>query len=126
MRVQQPVRDRNMSLWQSAVRQALANRGDLNDAEKRQAGYGISLRAQSEQTATPLAAPAATATATAQVGGKSPLGSAANHGFAIFDVAPDKITASYYEYPTWGQRKAPPSDPPIDNYIYQETLLPMR
>ena len=49
-----------------------------------------------------------------------------NHGFAIFDVAPDKITASYYEYPSWGQSKAPASDPPIDKFIYQETLLPMR
>src|SRR5882757_6514701 len=74
MRVQQPVRDRNMSLWQSAVRQALANRGDLSDAEKKQAEYGISLHAQSEQTATPLAAPAPAP----QVAGKSALGSAAN------------------------------------------------
>jgi hypothetical protein len=77
MRVQQPVRDRNMSLWQSAVRQTLAGRDDLTDAEKKQAEYGISLHAQSEQTATPLAAPAPTAQGT-QAAGKSALGSAAN------------------------------------------------
>jgi len=53
MRVQQPVRDRNMSLWQSAVRQTLINRGDLSDSDKNQAEYGVSLHAQSEQTGKP-------------------------------------------------------------------------
>jgi len=58
MRVQQPVRDRNMSLWQSAVRQTLANRNDLSDQEKKQAEYGVSLHAQSAQPdGKPLAAP---------------------------------------------------------------------
>src|SRR5712691_6812918 len=56
MRVQQPVRERNMSLWQSAVRQTLANRNDLSDSEKKQAEYGVSLHAQSEQIGKPLAA----------------------------------------------------------------------
>ena len=56
MRVQQPVRDRNMSLWQSAVRQTLANRNDLSDSDKKQAEYGVSLHAQSEQIGKPLAA----------------------------------------------------------------------
>jgi hypothetical protein len=49
-----------------------------------------------------------------------------NHAFAILDVAPDKITASYYEYPSWGEANAPSSDPPIDKYLYQEQLMPMR
>ena len=63
MRVQQPVRDRNMSLWQSAVRQTLANRNDLSDQDKKQAEYGVSLHAQSAQPgAKPLAAPAALCT----------------------------------------------------------------
>ena len=31
MRVQQPVRDRNTSIWQSAVRQTLLDRNDLSD-----------------------------------------------------------------------------------------------
>jgi calcineurin-like phosphoesterase family protein len=57
MRVQQPVRDRNMSLWQSAVRQTLINRADLSDNEKKQGEYGISLHAQSEQNHRPLPAP---------------------------------------------------------------------
>jgi hypothetical protein len=54
MRVQQPVRDRNMSLWQSAVRETLANRGDLSEDEKNQAEYGVSLHAQSEAAGKPL------------------------------------------------------------------------
>src|SRR4030081_3133012 len=58
MRVQQPVRDRNMSLWQSAVRQTLANRNDLHNSEKKKAEYGVSLHAQSEQIGKPLAAAA--------------------------------------------------------------------
>ncbi len=57
---------------------------------------------------------------------KTDLQSFYNHAFAIFDVAPDKITASYYEYPSWGEAKMPPSDPPIDKYLYQEQLMPMR
>jgi 3',5'-cyclic AMP phosphodiesterase CpdA len=75
MRVQQPVRDRNMSLWQSAVRQTLANRNDLSDQEKKQAEYGVSLHAQSAQPdGKPLAAPAALPKAAIP----SPVGSAAN------------------------------------------------
>jgi predicted phosphodiesterase len=49
-----------------------------------------------------------------------------NHAFAILDVAPDKITATYYEYPSWGEASAPPSDPVIDKFLYQEHLVPMR
>jgi 3',5'-cyclic AMP phosphodiesterase CpdA len=57
---------------------------------------------------------------------KTGLQSFYNHGFAILDIAPDKVAASYYEYPSWGQASAPPSDPPIEKYLYQEHLLPMR
>src|SRR3981081_1311061 len=73
MRVQQPVRDRNMSLWQSAVRQTLVNRIDLPDSDKKQAEYGVSLPAQSDKTGKPLveAAPP-------QGAGQSPIGSSSN------------------------------------------------
>ena len=74
MRVQQPVRDRNMSLWQSAVRQTLINRGDLSDSDKNQVEYGVSLHAQSEQAGKPLVA----ATALPQSTGQSPIGPPAN------------------------------------------------
>jgi hypothetical protein len=47
-----------------------------------------------------------------------------NHAFAILDVAPDAITASYYEYPSWGQATAPQSEPPIGEVFFQETLSP--
>lgn len=57
---------------------------------------------------------------------KTDLQSFYNHAFAIFDVAPDKITASYYEYPSWGEAKVPASDPTIDKHIFQEQLMPMR
>jgi len=57
---------------------------------------------------------------------KSDLQTFYNHAFAILDVAPDKIMASYYEYPSWGQANAPAADPPIDKYLYQEQLMPMR
>src|ERR1700687_110814 len=49
-----------------------------------------------------------------------------NHGFAVFDVAPDKITATYYEYPSWGASNPPKTDPVIGKYLYQEQLLPTR
>jgi predicted phosphodiesterase len=86
MRVQQPVRDRNMSLWQSAVRQTLANRDDLSDQEKRQAEYGVSLHAQSAQPgAKPLATAAAApnAAAPSKVG---PVGNIAQASKAAFDA----------------------------------------
>lgn len=49
MRVQQPVRDRNLSLWQSAVRQTLINRDDISQDERQAAEHGTSLHAQSAQ-----------------------------------------------------------------------------
>jgi hypothetical protein len=49
-----------------------------------------------------------------------------NHAFAILDVTPDRITSTYYQYPSWGTASAPPSDPTIDKFIYQEHLVPMR
>jgi hypothetical protein len=45
-----------------------------------------------------------------------------NHAFAVFDVAPEKITVSYYEYPSWGVVGGPPSDPEIGGYLYQEDV----
>src|SRR5580658_5424066 len=75
MRVQLPVRDRNMSLWQSAVRQTLVNRGDLSDSAKQQAEYGVSLHAQSEQPGGQKLDPP---TPPAQAIGPSPVGSPIN------------------------------------------------
>ena len=49
-----------------------------------------------------------------------------DHAFGILDVTPDKITAAYYEYPSWGTASGPPSDPTIDKFMYQEHLVPMR
>ncbi len=49
-----------------------------------------------------------------------------NHAFAVFDVAPDKMTVSYYEYPSWGVVGGPASDPPIGKYLYQEDVSPAR
>jgi hypothetical protein len=86
MRVQQPVRDRNMSLWQSAVRQTLANRNDLSESEKMQAEYGVSLHAQSEKPGAKALQPP---TPQPQAVGQSPVGSATNiaHGSkAAFDA----------------------------------------
>src|SRR6202158_5396507 len=74
MRVQQPVRDRNLSLWQSAVRQTLFNRDDLSNDERKRAEYGVSLHAQSAQANKPLTLP----TAQPQAQGVSPVGSPSN------------------------------------------------
>jgi hypothetical protein len=49
-----------------------------------------------------------------------------NHAFAILDVAPDKITASYYEYPSWGEISAPKTDPTIGEALFREELAPAR
>jgi predicted phosphodiesterase len=49
-----------------------------------------------------------------------------NHAFAILDVTPDKITASYYEYPSWGEAAAPASEPPIDKPLFREQLSSLR
>lgn len=45
-----------------------------------------------------------------------------NHAFAILDVSPDKIAASYYEYPSWGEDSGPASDPEIGDPIYREDV----
>lgn len=45
-----------------------------------------------------------------------------NHAFGILDVTPDKITAAYYEYPSWGAVGGPTSDPQIGKSLYQEDL----
>jgi predicted phosphodiesterase len=45
-----------------------------------------------------------------------------NHAFAILDVAPDKIAATYYEYPSWGEDSGPASDPEIGEPIYREEV----
>ncbi len=48
-----------------------------------------------------------------------------NHAFAILDIAPEKIHATYYEYPSWGTANAPHSEPEIgDKLFYEEDLLP--
>src|ERR1700744_5209398 len=57
MRVQQPVRDRNTSIWQSAVRQTLIDRKDLSDRDKELTEYGVSLHAKSAETGVALPDP---------------------------------------------------------------------
>jgi hypothetical protein len=49
-----------------------------------------------------------------------------NHAFAILDVAPDKITASYYEYPSWGTNNPPPGDPAVGKPLFQEQIAQLR
>lgn len=49
-----------------------------------------------------------------------------NHAFAIFDVTPTKVTASYYEYPSWGLDGGPTTDPPVGRLLLKEDLLPTR
>ncbi len=103
MRVQQPVRDRNMSLWQSAVRQTLINRGDLSDSDKNQAEYGVSLHAQSEQTGKPLVA----ATTLPQSTGQSPIGPPANiaqgskAAFDALQAHQNNDTATHFTLFSW-------------------------
>jgi Calcineurin-like phosphoesterase len=81
MRVQQPVRDRNMSLWQSAVRQTLINRNDLSDVERKQAEYGVSLHAQSVQVRKPLAAPTPAPQGAGKVGSTTNIAQASKGAF---------------------------------------------
>jgi hypothetical protein len=47
-----------------------------------------------------------------------------NHAFAVLEVTPEKIMASYYEYPSWGTDNPPPSEPGIGVPLYTETLTP--
>jgi len=48
-----------------------------------------------------------------------------NHAFAILDVSPGGITATYHEYPSWGLNNHQPTDPPIgDHHFYQEQISP--
>jgi len=44
-----------------------------------------------------------------------------NHAFALLEVSPIQIKASYYEYPSWDQEYAPP-DPPIMPPVFTEVL----
>jgi hypothetical protein len=78
MRVQQPVRDPNMSLWQSAVRRTIVNRDDLSSDDKKQIEHGVSVHAQSEQDKEALPPPQPQP----QIAGQKKLGPAANiaHG----------------------------------------------
>jgi hypothetical protein len=86
MRVQQPVRDRNMSLWQSAVRPTLINRGDIPDDDKKTAEYGTSLHAQAAQAgdkAPPAPIPQPQAAGAPQMG---PPANVAHASKAAFDA----------------------------------------
>src|SRR4030088_3035378 len=82
MRVQQPVRDRNMSLWQSAVRQTLAGH-DLTDDEKHRVEYGVSLHAKSEEKGKPLPYPILPGEPMPKVG---PAPNLAHASMAVFDA----------------------------------------
>ena len=55
---------------------------------------------------------------------KTDLQSFYNHAFAILDVAPDKVTGQLLRISELGTASAPPSDPPVEKYLYQEHLLP--
>jgi hypothetical protein len=47
-----------------------------------------------------------------------------NHAFGVLEIAPDQITATYYEYPSWGSDNPQSPDPPIGDSFHPETLSP--
>jgi Calcineurin-like phosphoesterase len=49
-----------------------------------------------------------------------------DHAFAMLDVSPERISASYYAYPSWDQDFSPPHEPEIGEPLFRETLLPAR
>jgi hypothetical protein len=48
-----------------------------------------------------------------------------DHAFAMLDVSPERITASYYAYPSWDQDFSMPHEPEIAAPLFPETLLPV-
>ena len=60
---------------------------------------------------------------------KSPTQQFYNHAFTLLEIAPDKIVAKYYEYPSWDQDYKPTPEPDLFNLgfhnpIYTETIAP--
>jgi hypothetical protein len=47
-----------------------------------------------------------------------------DHAFALLEVSPQQIKVSYYDYPSWDQKFAPP-DPPIGPPLFTEVLPPI-
>jgi hypothetical protein len=47
-----------------------------------------------------------------------------NHAFAVLEIAPEQITATCYEYPSWGLDNPQSPDPPIGDSYHPETLSP--
>ena len=47
-----------------------------------------------------------------------------DHAFALLEVSPQQIKVSYYDYPSWDQKFAPP-DPPIGPPLFTEVLSPI-
>jgi predicted phosphodiesterase len=48
-----------------------------------------------------------------------------DHAFAMLDVSPERITASYYAYPSWDQDFSMRHEPEIAEPLFRETLLPV-
>jgi hypothetical protein len=53
---------------------------------------------------------------------KSPTQTFYNHALTLLEIAPDKIVAKYFEYPSWDQDYKPNPEPLIENPIYTEDI----
>lgn len=49
-----------------------------------------------------------------------------NHAFTLLEIAPDKIVAKYYEYPSWDQDMKPAQEPVVGDPIYTEEIPRIR
>lgn len=49
-----------------------------------------------------------------------------NHAFTVLEIAPEKIVAKYYEYPSWDQDDVPAVEPKVGNPIYMEDIPRLR
>jgi Calcineurin-like phosphoesterase len=53
---------------------------------------------------------------------KSPAQTFYNHAFMLLEIAPEKIVAKYYQYPSWDQDFRPDPEPSVENPIYTEDI----
>jgi 3',5'-cyclic AMP phosphodiesterase CpdA len=49
-----------------------------------------------------------------------------NHAFTVLEIAPAKIVAKYYEYPSWDQDDAPDQEPKVGKPLYSEDIPRLR
>lgn len=93
MRPQLPVRDRNLSLWQSAVRETLLKRGDKPEA-RQAAEYAVSLHAQAADQEVPLETFVKASVAPADLQKTLDAAQASEHAFNIAEAHRDGDAAA--------------------------------